>query len=129
MEKSKYLDSPLGEKKGRGSSLPLVGSPSVAFPLFRLTSGDLYDNDSVLLSEGQPHAVARARVRGSAVRTDVRETEVRARRVAGAPGQTAFGVRIPLRVSVVLVPLRLISSKPGCYHVAESAMLGSANTI
>ena len=73
MEKSKYIDSPYGEEKGRGSSLPMVGSPSVAFSLLRFTLGRLYDDDSVLLSEGQPHAAVRARERI----------------VAGAPGQTA----------------------------------------
>ena len=67
----------------------MVGSPSVAFSLLRFTLGRLYDDDSVLLSEGQPHAEERVRVRGSVVRNDERETEVRVRIEAGAPGQTA----------------------------------------
>lgn len=37
MEKSKNIDSPLGEKKERGSSLPMVGSPSDAFSCRRFT--------------------------------------------------------------------------------------------
>lgn len=37
MKKSKYIDSPNGEKKGRGSSLPMVGSPSDAFSRRRFT--------------------------------------------------------------------------------------------
>lgn len=86
MEKSKNIDSPLGEKKERGSSLPMVGSPSDAFSCRRFTLNYSSITISPLKASRTPWP---ARVRGSAERNDERETEVRVRTVAGAPGQTA----------------------------------------
>ncbi len=75
--------------KERGSSLPLVGSPSNAFSQNALCALRYFVLEHALAPEGQPHAVVRIRDRPGVIRTRVRETAIRIRVVARPQRDTA----------------------------------------